>query len=99
MSYPDPKFSRRLSSRHLIPLLLMLALLPAGCGGTVVSKTEVKQPAKPAPAGLPLWLGNSQRNFYGSGPWQEGPLEIVWELETGYISGKLHADPWGGTSW
>ena len=46
-----------------------------------------------------FWLGNSQRNFYGTGPWSDGPLEIVWEAETGLISGRLHPDPWGGTSW
>ena len=28
-----------------------------------------------------------------------GPLEIVWELETGFIIGRLHEDPWGGSSW
>src|SRR6185503_9225837 len=50
-------------------------------------------------ANLPNWLGNPQRNFYGSGPWQEGPMEIVWQAETGLISGRLHKDPWGGTSW
>ena len=27
------------------------------------------------------------------------PSEILWEFETGFISGRLHKDPWGGTSW
>ena len=46
-----------------------------------------------------MWLGNTSRNFYGTGPWSTGPLEIVWEFETKFITGRLHKDPWGGSSW
>jgi outer membrane protein assembly factor BamB len=46
-----------------------------------------------------MWLGNESRSFYGTGPWSDGPLEVVWEFETGFISGRLHKDPWGGSSW
>src|SRR6185295_6641994 len=105
MSDPDSssKHSRRLSSRQLIPLVLILALLAAACGATVVSKTEAgagkKELTKPVSPSLHFWLGNSERNFYGSGPWADGPLEIVWQNETGFVSGRLHPDPWGGTSW
>jgi outer membrane protein assembly factor BamB len=105
MSDPDycSKYFRRLHGRQLMPLVLALALLPAACGGTVVSKTEVgpgkNELTKPVTPSLHFWLGNSERNFYGSGPWSDGPLEIVWEAETGFISGRLHPDLWGGTSW
>ena len=98
MINPD-EFSRHL----LIPAALVLALLLSACGTSVVSKTGVesgtKDPAKAVVASLPYWLGNPQRNFYGSGPWAPGPLEIVWEFKTDSISGRLHPDPWGGTSW
>ena len=40
-----------------------------------------------------------ERNFYGTGPWKDGELTVIWEVETGFISGRLHKDPWGGTSW
>jgi outer membrane protein assembly factor BamB len=46
-----------------------------------------------------MWLGNGERNFYGTGPWKEGRLSAVWEFETGFITGRLHKDLWGGTSW
>ena len=46
-----------------------------------------------------MWLGNGERNFYGTGPWQDGQLKIVWDLKTEFMSGRLHKDPWGGTSW
>jgi len=37
--------------------------------------------------------------FLWHGPWKSGELKIVWEVETGFMSGRLHKDPWGGTSW
>ena len=78
------------SSRNLVLLAMLLVLPLAGCGARVVSKTAVDPGAKATkevPANLPNWLGNSHRNFYGSGPWQDGPLEIIWEFETGFITG------------
>ena len=42
-----------------------------------------------------MWLGNGERNFYGSGPWKDGGLKVVWQVETGFMSGRLHKDPWG----
>ena len=58
----------------------------------------VVEKPKPPPA-VPTWLGNPERNFYGTGPWKDGELKIVWEVQTGSISGRFHPDPWGGTSW
>src|SRR5262245_31905195 len=86
-----------------ITFLLAVSISLSACGGRVISKTEAK-PAEPPPApkppsSVPAWLGNSSRNFYGTGPWSTGPLEIVWEFETDFISGRLHKDPWGGSSW
>ena len=46
-----------------------------------------------------MWLGNASRTFYGTGPWTGDKLEVVWSFETKGISGRLHKDPWGGTSW
>ena len=45
------------------------------------------------------WLGNFARNFYGTGPWPDAPLEVIWSFKTKSTSGRLHKDPWGGTSW
>ena len=39
------------------------------------------------------------RNFYGSGPWPDRPLAVIWEFETELISGRLHKEGWGGSSW
>src|SRR5215210_7590802 len=48
---------------------------------------------------VPTWLGNYARSFYGTGPWPAAPLEVVWSFKTRMTSGRLHKDPWGGTSW
>jgi len=99
----DPDSSLRRSHRWVVALVLLPALLLAGCGGRLILRTEaeplIKQPIKELPKSLPFWLGNPRRNFYGTGPWQPGPLEIVWELETSLIKSKLHKDLWAGTSW
>src|SRR6266540_704724 len=99
----DPDSSLRRSHRWVVALVLLPALLLAGCGGRLISRTEaeplIKQPIKELPKSLPFWLGNPRRNFYGTWPWQPGPLEIVWELETSLIKSKLHKDLWAGTSW
>src|SRR6185295_12767138 len=84
-----------------ITLLLSALVSLSACGGKVISKTEAHsrpEPQKP-PGSVPMWLGNSERNFYGTGPWSEGALEVVWEFETEFITGRLHKDPWGGSSW
>jgi outer membrane protein assembly factor BamB len=87
-------------SFKLSPIILALLLLTS-CGGTVVPETEAKpQPPPPKPpASVPMWLGNASRNFYGTGPWSDEPLQVVWEFETKWITGRLHKDPWGGSSW
>ena len=72
-----------------------------GCGGRAASEVKadpVVEKPKP-PSAVPMWLGNGERNFYGTGPWKDGELTVIWEVETGFISGRLHKDPWGGTSW
>jgi len=82
----------------LLALLLLCCL--SACGGKVITKTHA-EPAPPpkAPTTVPAWLGNPSRSFYGTGPWSEKPLEIVWEFETNWTTGRLHKDPWGGSSW
>jgi len=58
--------------------------------------TEVK---KPLPAAVPMWLGNPERAFYGTGPFSDKPLEVAWDFKTGSVRGRLHPDPWGGSGW
>ena len=80
-------------------LIAVLACISA-CGGKVITHTEAKPPPPPpVPTSVPAWLGNPSRDFYGTGPWSNEPLEVVWEFETKSISGRLHKDPWGGSSW
>jgi outer membrane protein assembly factor BamB len=84
-------------------LLLLVCLLPLvswGCAGKAFETPAAALPLAPKPpTAVPMWLGNAERNFYGTGPWTGRPLKVVWEVETGWISGRLHKDPWGGTSW
>src|SRR5512132_1310188 len=83
-------------------LLLCLGVAGSGCGSNVVKETEAEPlvAAKPVkPPGMPMWLGNLERNFYGSGPWPDRPLEVIWEFETKLTSGPLHKEGWGGSSW
>ncbi len=92
-------------SRNLfcLAICLFVATFSLSCTNKALFKAEAKtgekEPVKQAPKSLPAWLGNAERNFYGTGPWGDGPLEIVWENETDYITGRLHEDLWGGTSW
>ena len=82
------------------PIILAL-LLTTACGAKAITETEAKPappPPKP-PASVPAWLGNASRSFYGTGPWSDKPLEVVWEFETNWTTGRLHKDPWGGSSW
>ena len=104
MNSPPKKLSPLLAG-FLRAVLLSFFLAPSlffsACGSKLVKETvaEPKPLPKAPPASIPNWLGNPERRFYGTGPWQPGPLEIVWQLETGSITGRLHKDPWGGTSW
>jgi outer membrane protein assembly factor BamB len=71
-----------------------------GCTGKALTEKPVIAAEKPKPpTAVPMWLGNAERNFYGTGPWKDGQLKVVREVETGFITGRLHKDPWGGTSW
>src|SRR6185503_16134014 len=99
----SPMNSSRL--KFLYPCLLLLvvvfgALAASGCANKEIKGTEVKaaEPPKPPPS-VPMWLGSPSRNFYGTGPWSNEPLQVVWEFKTSSTSGRLHKDPWGGTSW
>ncbi|MEO7970303.1 MAG: PQQ-binding-like beta-propeller repeat protein, partial [bacterium] len=106
MNSPKPNsslFPFNLFLRLLAGAFLVAAFgsLPA-CGGKLVKETSAEPVAErpaPPPSDFPAWLGNGERKFYGTGPWEEGPLEVVWENKTGLISGRLHKDGWGGTSW
>src|SRR5688572_6681065 len=99
LTNPRPSPARFLTGG--LCLLLLLASF-TGCGGKLVTETVAEpkgsRPAPP-PKSVPTWLGNTSRNFYGTGPWSDEPSEILWEFETKLISGRLHKDPWGGTSW
>ncbi len=84
--------------------IVSLALLPmlSGCGGKLVKETAaepvVERPPLP-PVNFPTWFGNPARNFYGTGPWSNKPLEVVWDFKTDWSSGRLHEDPWAGSGW
>jgi len=89
---------------RVIPLagLALLCCLPflSGCTTKAVSEAPAAPIEKPKPpTAVPMWLGNAERNFYGTGPWKDGQLKVVWDVKTEFISGRLHKDPWGGTSW
>ena len=92
--------SRQALTFKSVLLLCLLILLLSGCGGKIVKETEARTapPPKPPPS-VPMWLGNPSRNFFGTGPLSNDPLQVVWKFETKMISGRLHEDPWGGTSW
>jgi outer membrane protein assembly factor BamB len=86
----------------VLALSAILSIPFAAC--TKVTKGEADPkvtapPSKPQPVPVRTWLGNPERNFFGSGPWKEGELSVAWEVKTGLISGRLHKDGWGGTSW
>src|SRR5215216_5037611 len=90
------------SELSLLMSCLAVVLLLNGCGGKAQERaadSDVRPAttviARPVVA---TWLGNPARTFYGSGPWAAGPLEVVWKFKTKSISGRLHKDPWGGTS-
>src|SRR5918993_4524332 len=77
-----------------------LAIGATACAGPVVQKTEAEAIRKEAPpTSVPLWMGSLTRDFYGTGPWPDRPVDVIWEVETKLISGRLHKDGWGGTSW
>jgi len=84
--------------------LLFLVVCATGplvaCTSKAVSNIPVVIAEKPKPPStIPMWLGNGERNFFGTGPWKDGQLKVIWEVETGSISGRFHKDPWGGASW
>src|SRR6185295_5068713 len=85
-------------------LFIAVALLSmSACNWRFGDEPEVAAapppPAPKAPTTVPTWLGSPSRNFPGTGPWSNEPLQVVWEFKTGMIAGRLHKDPWGGTSW
>ena len=75
----------------LSPIILALLLTTAACGGKVITETEAKPPPPPPkpPTSVPMWLGNASRSFYGTGPWSDEPLEVVWEFETNWTTRAL----------
>ena len=89
------------SSQSCIVALCLISLATlAGCGKAASETKAEPRIEKPKPStAVPMWLGNGERNFFGTGPWKDGELKVLWEVETGFISGHLHKDPWGGTSW
>ena len=95
--------SLRLVSRLLLTIsACVFCLSLAACGGRVIQKTEaepLRETPEALPEGVPLWLGNPGRNYYGTGPWPDRPLEVIWEFETKLTSGRLHKEGWGGSSW
>ncbi len=101
MSSPNPTIQLLRLNFYFIVLMAIGSLCFAGCTKVTKGEAEPKPPAAPKAPPVPVttWLGNPERNFYGSGPWKDGELKVTWEMKTGLISGRLHKDGWGGTSW
>src|ERR1700738_1845387 len=71
----------------------------AGCREKpIVAHPPIIEKPKP-PTAVPMWLGNAERNFYGTGPWKDGELKVIWDFKTGATRGRFHPDPWGGSGW
>src|SRR5260370_3121530 len=92
------------SNYLVLSLLVCLGLVLSACGKTTKaeaesSSTKVVEVKKPASKVVPMWLGNPERNFFGTGPWTDKPLEVAWDFKTGWVRGRLHPDPWGGSGW
>lgn len=107
--YPSKNISQA-GARQSVSLLLLVCfvalLILNGCSGSASTpRTESRESALSdarkvsLPQSVPTWLGNYTRNFYGTGPWPTAPLEVLWSYKTKSTSGRLHKDPWGGTSW
>jgi outer membrane protein assembly factor BamB len=82
--------------------LLAVSVSLLTCGGKLVKETSAEpviEKTQPVPVNLPTWFGNPARNFYGTGPWTDKPLEVVWDFKTDWSSGRFHKDPWAGSGW
>jgi outer membrane protein assembly factor BamB len=104
MTSPNPSLSAVLQfcRRCTLFVLILSSLVFASCTRVTKGEPDPKTAVvaeKPAPARIATWLGNPGRNFYGTGPWKDGQLEVIWEFKTGWTSGPLHKDAWSGTSW
>ena len=95
MDAPNPiaLFNSQYRCRYFLLFLFLLTSLSLSACTRVTKGTEpnpkpveVKKPAPP----VATWLGNPERNYYGSGPWKDGQLEIVWEFKTSSTSGRFH---------
>src|SRR5690242_19560536 len=92
---PMQRIPRRYFQCCTLAICLVCLGVLSGCGGKAASETKAEpriEKPKP-PTAVPLWLGNGERNFYGTGPWKDGELKVIWELQTGFMSGRLHKDP------
>ena len=91
----SPSFFSGSRRFFLLGVVLCLSIIPlVGCGNKVVPETPAAVVEKPKPpTAVPMWLGNGERNFYGSGPWKDGGLKVVWRtpVKAGY-SGPAVAD-------
>ena len=67
------------SMRHVFDVLLIICTLAflIGCTSKAVTEKPAIIPEKPKPpTAVPMWLGNAERTFYGTGPWKDGELKI-----------------------
>src|SRR5207248_7297651 len=97
---PNLYFPRRLVRFLAIAPCLAVCFALNSCGGKAVSETKAEplvEKPKP-PAAIPMWLGNPSRNFFGTGPIPKS-LRVIWDFKTGFVRGRLHPDPWGGSGW
>ncbi len=94
---------KTIALRSLFPgslFALFAVLLVTACGPKIVKEAPAEvRVEKPKPAmAVPMWLGNPERSFFGSGPIPKA-LKVIWDFKTSWTRGRLHPDPWGGSGW
>ena len=82
-----------------VMITICATVLLTGCNGKAVTPPPPPVVEKPKPpTAVPMWLGNPTRTFFGTGPMPKS-LKIIWSFTTGFVRGRLHDDPWGGSGW
>src|SRR5256885_11955561 len=85
-------------------LTILAVLFLNGCGGKAETKSKTAESdMRPAETvrvreNVSTFLGNPSRSYYGTGPWSQQPLEVLWSVKTGAMAGPNHKVAWGGSA-